>query len=311
MKTQPNITILIPCYNGSKFLKRCLNSCIEQTYKNLNILIVNDGSTDDSLDIIKQYEKEHKNIKCITQSNKGLASTRNVLLDNLDTEYGYFLDVDDWIDNKCIQSFVEQLEEDTELVISSCLKDNGKKCKPFYISNKINKKTNQETYLIKNTMFAWNILFKKDYFNKYRFNTDGQFFEDAGIMTYVIYKANKVKFINKPMYHYFINNESLSRVKLSKEKIWSSIYQLKNLYKLINEDKTINKTKLPKSLNDQLAFYHCVIFTYIQFQSDLNKTDKKEFKKELKQLEKNNYKIHYPKRYWKYWYFVLYRLFGY
>lgn len=307
MKTDVKVTILIPCYNGSLFLKRCLDSCINQTYKNLNILIVNDGSTDDSLDIIKQYQKKYQNIECINQSNKGLASTRNVLLDNLKTDYGYFLDVDDWIDNECIKTFVDHLEENTELVVSSCLIEKKKKCIPFYITNKFNKKTDKEYYLRNNTIFAWNILFKKSYFDKYRFNTDGQFFEDAGIMTYVIYKSNNVKFINKPMYHYFVNDSSLSRVKLSKEKIESSFKQLNNFYELLSKEE-FNK-KLPKCLNDQLAFYHCIIFTYIQYQSELSKKDKKLYKKELKQLEKNNYKIHYPKRYWKFWYFVLYRLY--
>ena len=91
----PSVTILIPCYNGAKYLQRCLDSCINQTYKNLEILIVNDGSKDNSQAIIESYIKNHKNINLINQENFGLGYTRNVLLENIKTQYGFFLDVDD------------------------------------------------------------------------------------------------------------------------------------------------------------------------------------------------------------------------
>lgn len=89
------VTILIPCYNGQKYLERCLDSCVKQTYQNLQILIVNDGSNDESQNIIEAYIQKYPNISLINQTNSGLAKTRNVLIENAQTKYGFFLDADD------------------------------------------------------------------------------------------------------------------------------------------------------------------------------------------------------------------------
>lgn len=89
------VSILIPCYNGQEFIKRCLDSCLKQTYKDIKIIIVNDGSTDNSKQIIEQYIEQDKRITLINQPNKGLAETRNVLLRSTTSEYSFYLDVDD------------------------------------------------------------------------------------------------------------------------------------------------------------------------------------------------------------------------
>lgn len=304
-----DVTILIPCYNGEKFIKRCLDSCINQTYKKINILVVNDGSTDNSKKKLSEYENKYKNIKVISQENKGLASTRNILLNNMKTKYGFFLDVDDWIELDCIETFISSIR-DKDICINSCfISKSYKHKKEYYISNKINEKTNNETYLINNTPFAWGILFNKKIFNDIKFNDQNQYFEDAGIMSYLIYKNNNISFINNPKYNYFINKNSLSRNKISKEKIISAINQLKNFHELVKNDKSI--TKIPKCLNDQFALYHCIVFTHIKFESTLSRKEKKIFKNELKTLEKTHFRIKMPKRYWKFWYFALYRLFFY
>lgn len=115
-------------------------------------------------------------------------------------------------------------------------------------------------------------------------------------MSYLIYKTKneEIKFLNNPKYHYYVNNQSLSRNKISKEKIVSALKQLNHFYKLIKQEQFIT---FPRCINDQLAFYHCIIFTYIQFQSKLSSLEKKELKKELKLLEKNNRKIKFPRKY--------------
>ncbi len=305
------VSILIPCYNGEKYIKRCLDSCINQTYKDLQIIIVNDGSTDNSKQIIEDYANKYKNINLINQENKGLASTRNVLLNNVKTKYAFFLDVDDWIDQDCI-SYLMSLnnKHQYDLIINSCYINRKSKDKIFYITNKIDNNTNNYSYLIKNTPFAWGILFNVEYWkNKgFSFCERSQFFEDAGIMSYVIYNTKNIKFINKPVYHYFISDNSLSRNKMNASKIYSAITQLEHFYSLIN-NQFLNINKYPKPINDQLAFYHCIIFTYIQFQSNITKQQKQQLKSKLKSLEQIRLKL--PSRYWKFWYFILYRIFNY
>ena len=304
----PSVTILIPCYNGAKYLQRCLDSCINQTYKNLEILIVNDGSNDHSQAIIESYIKNYKNINLINQKNCGLGYARNVLLENIKTQYGFFLDVDDWIDPDCIEFFMNN-QENYDLIVNSAYINKKNKEKIYYITKKITDETNNKTYLINNTPFAWNILFDVAYFKKNNFCfLNGSFFEDAGLMSYLIYKTTNIRFLNEPKYHYFVNKESLSHSDIGKSKINSAFFQLERFYNLIQLE---NFHKYPRSINDQLALYHSILFSYIQFKANISKKDRKFFKWKLKHLENKHQKIKFPKRYWKFWYFLLYRTFGY
>ena len=104
MQDQPSVTILIPCYNGAKFLEACLNSCLSQTYSNIEIIVINDGSTDNSLEILNQYASNHSNIKVYSQENQGLAETRNRLIEYTNGEYFFFLDADDLIPDNAIEN---------------------------------------------------------------------------------------------------------------------------------------------------------------------------------------------------------------
>ncbi|MGL6105767.1 glycosyltransferase family 2 protein [Romboutsia sp.] len=89
------ISVIVPVYNVEKYLERCLNSLLNQTYKNLEIILINDGSTDSSEEIRKKYSKQDEKIKFISQENKGIAETRNVGIKNSTGEYIAFLDSDD------------------------------------------------------------------------------------------------------------------------------------------------------------------------------------------------------------------------
>jgi len=87
MQKQPKISIIIPVYNTSKYLKKCLDSVINQTYKNYNVIIVNDGSTDNSLDIIKEYMKKSSSIILINQKNMGLSMARNNAVKKVESDF--------------------------------------------------------------------------------------------------------------------------------------------------------------------------------------------------------------------------------
>ncbi|ORU23018.1 glycosyl transferase, partial [Francisella tularensis subsp. holarctica] len=96
MKYCELITLVIPIYNIENYLGRCLDSVINQTYKDLEIILVNDGSTDNSLEICESYAKEDSRIKIINKNNGGLSSARNVGLDACKGDYVTFIDSDDW-----------------------------------------------------------------------------------------------------------------------------------------------------------------------------------------------------------------------
>ena len=304
-----SVTILIPCYNGQNYLKRCLDSCVNQTYQNLKILVVNDGSTDESKKIIEEYMSKYPNINLINQTNSGIAKTRNILFANATTKYAFFLDVDDWLDPDCIEYFMNH-QNNYDLMINAAWINKNNKQKSFYITDKINAKTNNETFLIQNAPFVWNVLFDMNFVrdNHFIFLETAPFLEDA-IISLLIYKTKNIKFLNQPKYHYRFHFNSISHSNINSTKINYCLVQLEYFYTLIARDE-FNKNFF-RAINDQLAFYHSIIFSYIQFQAKLSRQEKKEFKLRLKNLEAQNYKIKFPKRYWKFWFFLAYRLFGY
>lgn len=99
------VSIIVPVYNVEKYLARCLNSLIEQTLYEIEIICVDDGSTDNSPKILKQYADKYPNIKIITQTNKGLSAARNTGMNHAQGKYIGFVDSDDWID----KDFYEKL----------------------------------------------------------------------------------------------------------------------------------------------------------------------------------------------------------
>ncbi len=110
------VSIIIPVYNVEKYLEECLDSAVNQTLKDIEIICVNDGSTDNSLDILKKYERKYKNITIINQENKGLSGARNSGLKIAKGKYVYFFDSDDIIDiNLCKECY--EISETKELDI--------------------------------------------------------------------------------------------------------------------------------------------------------------------------------------------------
>ena len=98
MKKQPKVSILVPCYNVGKYLPQCLDSIVNQTLKDIEIIVINDGSTDSTLDIIKQYAKNDKRIKIIDKENEGYGKSMNRGLDAATGEYVGIVESDDWVE---------------------------------------------------------------------------------------------------------------------------------------------------------------------------------------------------------------------
>ena len=103
------VSVIVPVYNSEKYLKRCLDSIIAQTYNNLEIIIVNDGSTDNSTDIIREYKKKDNRIKEINQKNQGCVIARLNGIKESTGQYCMFVDSDDWIELITIENLVQRI----------------------------------------------------------------------------------------------------------------------------------------------------------------------------------------------------------
>ena len=110
------VSIIIPVYNASSYIEKCVKSVLKQTYKNIEIILINDGSTDNSLEIIKKISKENEKVKYYNQKNIGVAKTRNNGIKYSSGEYIMFIDNDDYIDSDYVENFVKALDKDTDYV---------------------------------------------------------------------------------------------------------------------------------------------------------------------------------------------------
>ena len=206
------VTIIINVYNGEKFINKCLDSIINQTYKNIEILIINDGSTDNTLNIIKKYKD--KRIKVITTENKGLSLSRNVGIDNARGEYLYFIDVDDWIEFDTIEYLYNLLKKYNTLIST---------CKPIDVYD-YNVKIKNEKEKIKvidskemlkkillstdRSVALWNKLYKKELFDNIRF--DNKIINDLTVTHKLAITAKKITYSNQKKYYYLRHKDAIT-----------------------------------------------------------------------------------------------------
>lgn len=218
MMKNPLISIVIPIYNAEKYLHECLDSVINQTYKNIEIIAINDGSNDSSLDILNEYFNNDKRIKIYTKENGGVSSARNYALEKVNGDYIMFIDSDDYLVNKnVIQELINNLQGYDIIRFGNYdLKDNN------LLENKqiyelqdeyesgidfINKVlSNVDTY----GWYLWQYIFKKELWNGIKF-PEGRIFEDASTIYKVLLNSNKIKTITEPIYTYRYNDVSLSK----------------------------------------------------------------------------------------------------
>ena len=205
------ITVIINVYNGEKYIKKCIDSIINQTYKDLEILIINDGSTDNTLNICNSYNDSR--IRIISEKNKGLSLSRNTGIDNAKGEYLYFVDSDDYIEKDTI-----------EYLYDLCIKYNSKIscCRELDIHNyDFNFKNEKEKidilsskdYLIKilfnenRSGTIWNKLIKKDVFDNLRF--EDRIINDVALVYKLPLKVDKIVYSNQIKYYYLIRSDSI------------------------------------------------------------------------------------------------------
>lgn len=221
------ITIIIPVYNVEKYLNRCIQSVLNQTYKNLEIIMVDDGSTDSSPEICDKYEKRDSRIKVIHQSNGGLSDARNSGLEISKGEYVLFIDSDDYVGTEMIENFYKCLvDTGADTVIGGFrrsvrnkieIKENtfaGKIYDTEYdIKNNVLKKMLASDGQDQIEMSVWKVLFSMDIIRKnhLRFPERKYLCEDI-IFDFDYYPlCKKVAMCNDTSYYYCFNGESLSQ----------------------------------------------------------------------------------------------------
>ena len=128
MNQNYKISIIVPAYNVEKYIEKCLNSILNQTYKNIEVIVVNDGSTDNTLNILEEVSKTDNRVILINQKNSGVSSARNNALEKVNSDFIMFVGSDDWIDeNTCEIAINEATNENADIVMFGYIREYGKK----------------------------------------------------------------------------------------------------------------------------------------------------------------------------------------
>ena len=212
------ISIVIPVYNVEKYLKKCLDSIINQTYKNLEIILVNDGSTDKSADICKEYAKNDKRIIYIEQENQGLSCARNTGINNIHGKYIAFVDSDDYININFIEKlYTILIETNSDIAVcnyskvneNSKIDINKKEEDVKRVFSGTSKFYNIYNELENVTVVAWNKLYKVDIFKNIRY-PNGKVHEDEFVIYDIIKVSKKIVYTTCNYYYYFQRSNSIT-----------------------------------------------------------------------------------------------------
>ena len=232
MKQMPLVSVIVPVYNVEKYLEKCLDSILDQTYQNLEIVCVNDGSQDGSGEILKQYAEKDSRIKLFYQENHGASVARNYALDEASGEYIMFVDGDDWIDKDTCQTAIDYLlKHDADVVLWDYISERGEVSRPKKIYDEdrfFNKDAIQTNFhrrlvgLVGQELLhpeqsdgiatVWGKLYKRKciYERNIRFYDIRKIgsYEDGLFNLCVFEGLNKVVYIHRHFYHYRRDNEN-------------------------------------------------------------------------------------------------------
>ena len=237
------ISVIVPCYSVEKYLNRCVDSILNQTYENLEVLLIDDGSTDKTYELCEAYLNKDNRVKVIHQKNMGLSGARNTGIENATSSYYVFIDSDDEILKDMIEvlydllkkyeadisccSYLELFSEEDEAKINDQVKEEIK------VLDGDDKYNFAPYYTVQ-----WNKLFKKEIFRDIKYPL-GMYHEDEFVVHKEAYNANKIVCTNKRLYKYYRNPESITR-NPTNEKIYHAALGFKDRIDFF-EDKKMYK----------------------------------------------------------------------
>lgn len=228
----PKVSILIPAYNVEKYLSQCLDSVLYQTYRNLQIVVIDDGSKDGTWDVMQDYAAKDDRIEIYHQENQGVAETRNNLLSRSKGEWILFVDADDWIERQMLEYMVSCVtRNDVEIVVCGHVINNE------VVSSVFSEETYDHEKLVLEFLKhlslrgqLWNKLLKAEIARTIKFVDGIGYGEDALFCWTLFQRLDKAIFSTRELYHYRLNKSSISAtlfspVKMSAHFVWDYICQ--------------------------------------------------------------------------------------
>jgi glycosyltransferase involved in cell wall biosynthesis len=251
------VSVIIPVYNVEAYLRRCLDSICGQTWRNLEIICVNDCTTDKSAEILEEYAANDKRFKIITHSkNRGLSAARNTGMAAATGEYIYFIDSDDWIDVDYIEiMLITAKSKKSDVVVNSNIYreyEHGKRERFYYSVFDINIGLDKVGYIntaqnLGNLIHsAWLHIWKKLFLDKIHAQfPEGLIFEDYYFQRTTLIHLDKIYLINAPTYHYYIRRGSILDIyNKNVKKSFDLIYVTEKIYNYYVENNLLDKCRI-------------------------------------------------------------------
>lgn len=282
LEGKPLVSVIVPVFNVEKYVGQCIKSIYNQTYTKLEIILVNDGSTDGSLSICQKWAKKDRRIKIIEEKNSGLSAARNNGLTVASGQYVLFVDSDDWIAEKAVEKMVHAFcKYDADMVTCQFFYCGATSHISFKLSTQV-EILNKEEYvkeLLKDnkiTAHIWRKMFKKELMPQHPF-WEGHMFEDIAAMPELVNNCNKFVLLSDPLYYYRSRSSSFTRTqsKLNYIEQYKSTQKALRLYKDMN-----------LNINDEIANYSFIRYwTIFRDMVEFNVDDKKLKKALIRELK--------------------------
>lgn len=217
------ISVIIPIYNQEKYLSDCLDNIINQSFRDIEIICINDGSTDNSLEILEDYALKEERIRIITQENQGLAATRNRGIEIANGKYVYFIDSDDYLESTALEKLHDLSEKlDPDFIMFKLNNFDEGSGEPiiddYYTMPHLKERVGDNLFNYDDVSdfalkLAVNVpgnFYNREFINDLRF-PEGLLFEDNVFFTNALFKATKIYFYDEFLYHRRVRENSLSR----------------------------------------------------------------------------------------------------
>lgn len=237
-KKKVKVSVIVPCYNAENYIKRCIDSILNQTFKDFELICVNDGSTDSTLEILKKYEKNNKNMLVVTKKNEGGRNVTMTGLKYISGEYVCVIDNDDYIAENYLEELYKSItKKDADIAICAFQREDFVSGKVYSIEMKKKEKTynlnDDYGVLLEINTSMWNKMFKKNLILKLLdFRLDSLGFGDMTLLAYLYSMIDKISFNSNVLYYYQVREGSnINSMKLEAvDSIYDNLIRIRNYY---------------------------------------------------------------------------------
>lgn len=248
------VSVIVPVFNVEKYLEQCLNSLVNQTLKDIEIICINDGSTDNSYEILKKFKKKDKRIKIFSfKENKGQGVCRNKGIELSTGEYISFVDSDDWVELDFLEkTYHNAISNNSDIVLCNAIEEysNYQKERIYFQNNEINSNMTTFNYKFKKNrllnyfLTIWAKLHKTQFLKDNSIKFPDIIFEDAVFHVESFLKAEKISYCNNIFYHYRRNNEKSTMANINKKKTFDVFPMVKYIEKVLVDNGAYDEFKV-------------------------------------------------------------------